>query len=361
MHYCSYVHDELLPRRLREELEDALYRALVNPDGEAGEAPVAAGEPAAKAGAGAAGGRERALRYMLSRLVAGARFRELTSQNPQLSERVSHEALHWCANQWALSESGTPPSRERELSERPAPASEALEPDRAAELLELTKPYPEMASIRALFADRAAAARQATPGSSRTGAAEAVEQAVADKLHEQWRAAIDRREERRQLSVLHAALLPYVSDLNRRVPKLHRYFETMRDLFGDGERFWDLSRGRFTDADVGPIEEYSRVLESEPSIRELAEILGRGRGRQDELPEVEEQVMLHLAPYAGTAGKSQITGIRFGNDVGSLLPSELALLSSPETEPLFYRKFAESELLCLAYTTRATYYRTEYR
>jgi len=356
MHYCSYVHDDLLPQDLREKLEDVLFQLFTRPGEPLSSAPRGADAPAdAGTKETAVERRERALRYLVTGIVAGAEFTSLTAGNAPLAERVSHDALHWCANQWAQTGVPDAPSRESQLIERLGTEGAGADADTAREVLELTAGYAEMAPVRKIFGELAGEL-----GSS-AGMGGEERQAAVEMLREQWSEIVEDRADRQQRSRLHSALVPYVAELNRNVPRMHRYFQTVKDLFGDSLRFWDLTRGRWQDVDVGPLVQYSELLAREPSIRELARILGRGRGRDARRPQVEEQVMLHLAPYRGTAGRSEVTGIRFGSDVGSLLPSELALLSSPDTEPLFYRKFSESELLCLAYTTEATYFRAEYR
>ncbi|HUX12594.1 MAG TPA: VWA domain-containing protein [Spirochaetia bacterium] len=347
MHFCSYIHDDaILPRELREQLESTLFGFLVNPESGAPVDPVIESTEDGDA--------EAALGFLVGRIIARAKFSGLTDGNAALSERVAHDALHWCANQWALAESSAETPDENALVEQAALAADERDLH-TEEILDFTSRYPEMAAITEVY--RELLATRFAP--SDTVAIE--KRAARELLVEQWRGIVRTRELRRELSFLHGALLPYVAELNRQVPMMHRYMETVKDLFGSGERFWDLSEGRWQEVDVGTISQFANLLSEEPTIQRLAEILGRGRGRDERAPEVEEEVAVHLVPYAGTAGRSQVTGIRFGNDVGSLLASELALLSSPVTESLFYKKFAESELLCLAYTTENTYFRAEFR
>ncbi|MBQ1654467.1 MAG: hypothetical protein II060_11830 [Bacteroidales bacterium] len=69
-----------------------------------------------------------------------------------------------------------------------------------------------------------------------------------------------------------------------------------------------------------------------PSLIRLAKLIGRSG----------DDIM------SGTsfpnATKSDIDGISVGNDLGSLLPSELALLSEPATQDLFYRNYVTRRL-----------------
>ncbi len=63
--------------------------------------------------------------------------------------------------------------------------------------------------------------------------------------------------------------------------------------------------------------------------------------------------------YAAGAGKTEVTGVTFSDDAANALAGELALLSHPDTETLFFKKLAEKELLSLQYTTEAMYRRSE--
>jgi uncharacterized protein with von Willebrand factor type A (vWA) domain len=70
-----------------------------------------------------------------------------------------------------------------------------------------------------------------------------------------------------------------------------------------------------------------------PSLIKLAKLIGRSG---DGIMESEGTFF--------TASKSDIGGITTGNDLNSLLPSELALLSEPSTQALFYKNYATKRL-----------------
>ncbi len=88
------------------------------------------------------------------------------------------------------------------------------------------------------------------------------------------------------------------------------------------------------------IEMEPRIVEAkflnsiDPTLRRLAKMIGRGGGEF----------------YSDTRGKfqhskrSDITGITVGNDLSSLLPTELALLGHQSTELLFYNRYAHKRL-----------------
>ncbi len=74
-----------------------------------------------------------------------------------------------------------------------------------------------------------------------------------------------------------------------------------------------------------------------PSLVRLAKLIGRS-GNYDMVP----------SGKFLSAAKSDIAGITVGNDLSNLLPSEIAMLTSPSTEDIFLRKFAEKRLQIFA-------------
>lgn len=86
----------------------------------------------------------------------------------------------------------------------------------------------------------------------------------------------------------------------------------------------------------------ARFLNSiDPSLSRLAEIIGR-----------------HGGEYIATTGKfrpaskSDISGVTDGNDLNSLLPTELALLASTETEKVFLDRYARKRLQVFSSVSR---------
>ena len=81
-----------------------------------------------------------------------------------------------------------------------------------------------------------------------------------------------------------------------------------------------------------------RFLRSIPSsLVRLAKLIGRS-GSYDAMP----------SGSFLTASKSDIAGITVGNDLNSLLPSEVALLAEPQTQDIFFRNYAEKRLQVFA-------------
>jgi len=359
MHYCSYLHEDAhLPAQIRTALEEELYTAF-----NSGSDGVTHSDGELSRLEDASANRLRALRFTIANITRRASFLGLTAGNSRLAERIAHDAVEWCANVWTQAEDALPGEIDRQSADyihrarQPdtGPTDESAVQQSLARAAGEAELRPAVAAVRALVAEE----RSAPPAARSQRSIEV--RAAFDALGQRWSALLDSRDLSHELSFLHKALLPYVQSLNARVPALGRYMDMVRDIFGDSRRLWDRLPGAWQEVDIGPLEQYADALREEPSIRELARILGRGRDRQDRSAEFAERVVEKHLPYSASAGRSEINGIRFGNDLTSLLPSEIFLLSSPDTEMVFYKRFAESELLCLAYTTENTYYHTEHR
>ena len=98
--------------------------------------------------------------------------------------------------------------------------------------------------------------------------------------------------------------------------------------------------------DFNILEKYAELLEKEPEIQKLAEYLGRMHETQAELEEEKiKEMKIQTKMKINHAGKSELVGVHESDDINNLLPSEISLLSEPQMEMIFYKKFAEKKLL----------------
>ncbi len=100
---------------------------------------------------------------------------------------------------------------------------------------------------------------------------------------------------------------------------------------------------------IGKGSERQKVLEDRfltnvpPSLIKLAKIIGRSG----------DGIMSSSGSFP-SASKSDIGGITIGNDLSSLLPTELALLAEPATQSVFYKNYATRRLQVFASTSHDT-------
>lgn len=104
-----------------------------------------------------------------------------------------------------------------------------------------------------------------------------------------------------------------------------------------------------SDGHFGKSMEKQRSLEDRfltnvpPSLIKLAKIIGRSG----------DGIMSSSGSFP-SASKSDIGGITTGNDLSSLLPTELALLAEPATQSVFYKNYATRRLQVFASTSHDT-------
>jgi uncharacterized protein with von Willebrand factor type A (vWA) domain len=334
MHICRYYHDELLPEPLREELEESMYHALV------GEEPVA----------DQTGAPDTPVRKALDRLLGVTDFSRYTRENSRLSERIAHEAVHWVGHRWHEIKEDEELAAEARLLEQAGQSTD--EPDSDA-IRALAR---QVVSQRPELAGRAAAATRTLEAAVLQGSNHAERRMRSDKqarysyLLRSWREAHERTRRTHQERELGRAVGQFVRELQEIVPRLAQEQQLVRDVFGNEDALFDLSRHEWEELPMDGLQQAAVMLGEHQEISAMAETIGRSQA-VSERRRVEQTVRRVRERQVGV-GKAEIVGVRNGNDIGSLMPSEVALLSHPSTEQLFYARLARSELLVLDYRQR---------
>ncbi len=147
-----------------------------------------------------------------------------------------------------------------------------------------------------------------------------------------------------------AALPEFHQRLWTRIGALADAEAAVRGLLTERDVGWDLETGEWEELDFSPLAGAAELLEREPGIRRIAELLGRDYRARVSPPEppVNDQ---QTEPEPG---RTEIRGVRFGNEMSQLVSSEAALLAHTDTETLFFKKAAESELLVWDHFTPST-------
>lgn len=96
---------------------------------------------------------------------------------------------------------------------------------------------------------------------------------------------------------------------------------------------------------------YEQVMKRNPSIRQLARLLGkkhREPHKYDSLSGVDKKMLIRHSPH------SDITGITQGNDLNSLLPIEYCYLAEDSLRAVFMERYAEKRLQMFDYQSKET-------
>lgn len=113
---------------------------------------------------------------------------------------------------------------------------------------------------------------------------------------------------------------------------------------------WDMSRQLWQETSFDVINQYQEMLQDEPSLQELADILGQMREAEIELEEETfERTIIRQEWVSDPDAKAEIVGIHESDDLNNLLSSEVSLLGDETTEMLFLKKYADKNLLTFRY------------
>lgn len=314
MHRCSYRHEfSNLPEPVRETLEDESYQTFMHQTNPALGSPAVPGPVAAT----------------VRRLLSTADFGDLISGNHPVAERLAHEAVAWCDERWAAATGAAYRNEQTELDLFRActsakDARKHLPPSHRERLHGL---------VQSMFTEDPVDELEFT--------------ARIAYIAKRWQAAIDSERDLQQTRELGRSLGSFVREMSETVPRLIKAQKLIRDLFGNENALWDGSPGEWNSTDWDAIERASTHLESHPELNRLAEILGRSRVTVRST--ITTRTVHEVVTRVVGLGKSEVTGFTFGDDLTSLIPSEVALLSNPDTEELFFAKLAHRELLQFDY------------
>jgi len=161
-------------------------------------------------------------------------------------------------------------------------------------------------------------------------------QKATDEIRTEW--------ELDQLQVFREQLLKQLEDFLQHLQELHDQLESMGLEPGI---LLDLSKGKLSEQDIKQFKRWAKYMAENQGVKSLCDMLGKMR--QIELSEKIERVQVTRVlsvPKPDLNSREEIVGIRLGRDIEYALPSELALLSDPDTSLLFDLKFVESRLMC---------------
>lgn len=183
---------------------------------------------------------------------------------------------------------------------------------------------------------------------------------LARNLRKDLQGSLEERYLAWQLAEIDRRRRDYLAELYQKIRQFKKLEELLSPFTRDFGRLWDLSSGTFDDCGFEVLREFADLLERDQSLQELAELLGRQATETARYErELRDKIEIRTEYHPKPAYRGQISGLRLGGEIGSVLPSELALHSNPATRLYFAQKFAERKLLSYAYTRRQGYSQEE--
>lgn len=152
----------------------------------------------------------------------------------------------------------------------------------------------------------------------------------------------------------------FLEELYEKTERFMRLEKLLAPLINHFGRLWDLSSQIFNDCGFEILETFSRLLEQDESLQELAAMLGKqSRAQSTFEKELRDKTVIKTEWHSQPTYRGEIKGIKYSNDLSAVLPSELALLRNPATKKLFQLKFAQKQLLSYDYRNRYQTKKTE--
>lgn len=166
-------------------------------------------------------------------------------------------------------------------------------------------------------------------------------------LLSEWQKSMDKARSEWELEKIQTLRAQLMERLEAFLKLLQQLQSQMEALGLDPGILLDLSKGNLSAQDIQSFQRWAKYLAEDEGVRSLCELLGKVR--QIELSEKIERVRVTNTrdiQLPDINSREEIIGIRLGRDLEHALPSELALLSDPDTAVLFDLKYVESRLMC---------------
>lgn len=142
----------------------------------------------------------------------------------------------------------------------------------------------------------------------------------------------------------------FLEELYKKIDNFIRLEKLLSPFIKTLGHLWDLSESTFETSGFEILEQFLILLDQDESLRELAELLGKQTRAQSLFEkEIRDKVVIKSEWHPKPAYRGEIDGLRYSNDISSVLPSELALLKNTAAKKLFQLKFAQKQLLSFKY------------
>jgi len=175
-----------------------------------------------------------------------------------------------------------------------------------------------------------------------------------------WSGLLQKKKLDYELAQIDKARKKFTEELYKKIEEFNYLKECLEPFTNDLGRLWDMSNNTWRKTGFELLKRYAELLKKDKDIQELAELLGRFRKTDKEYEEeIFKETIIKPEWKIEPAQKSELVGIRESDDLSSLLGSEVALLSEPLTEPIFYKKYVEKKLLTFEYQSRSLQYKQE--
>ncbi|MEM6764580.1 MAG: VWA domain-containing protein [Bacteroidota bacterium] len=288
---------------------------------------------------------------LLKRLFQAPQVRKLTLQNEDFSLGVLSESLNWFQQQYLELSSEKLKSQENTRLSYFQENIRTLSMEEWKEKIEaLSVQYPDRAKDWAFFSKQLSEQAEGQWEQLAELPSYHVLPLLLENILASWEEAFQRSHEISEKAVLEELFQRYYSDLQERIKAMSDLGDLLSPFYNFLGLAWNSTIGKWNMINWEKLEEVSDTLKEDPTLQELADLLGRWqleKQMEEEMSLFSPELSLSWKP--NPIGKSEIVGVHHSSDLSAMLPSEIALLSSPDTELLFSKRFVEKKLLTFQY------------
>lgn len=287
---------------------------------------------------------------VLQRLFTESELTRLTRHNEDFALSVARETLNWCktislrfehAHSFADEQQQFQHLQQHYLSTPPAQWGMLLP--------QLQERYPNLARNWTFYEKTLQEEMQdlaATQDPNQRLLLEKDLNVLKQNILRDWAKLFADKKEVQEEAFLETQFTLYHDQIMDKAGRLQEMSDQLAPFYNFLGHAWNDDLGAWNKINWEKLEEYAESLQRDRQLRELAELLGRWQEAENELKEQKfSSPMPKEAWKPNPYGKSEIIGIHHSDNIGSVLPSEIALLSSPETEVILAKKYAEKKLL----------------
>lgn len=172
-----------------------------------------------------------------------------------------------------------------------------------------------------------------------------------------WRKKYDREYNQWELDKIASIQQQFLKQLSDWLEQLKVLRDAIESLGLEPGYLLDLSSGSLNYSDLEQLKKWAKYLTDDKGVKALCEMIGRLRqiGQSEKIETIKTAVKIPEMVFDDDS-KQEIIGIKLGKDLEHVLPSELALMSNPNTDILFDLKYVESNLMCFDMAGIATEY-----
>lgn len=284
---------------------------------------------------------------LLKRLLQEKDLRLLTSNNEDFAFSVARETLNWCRTTYQTFQSEHDHFQEEtELTHLKTHLQGSPVTQWKGTLSKLAQWYPSHEISWSFY--QVTLDKQAKHPDGDALPQDAV--ILRQNILRDWEGFLSGKKQSLEEAFLDKTFTGYYEELQVKVEKLTELGDLLSPFYNFLGQAWNDSIGNWNKIEWKKLEEFAKNLERDHSLRELAQMLGRW---QQAKRVRKEQIMQQPLPKEewkpNPYGKSEIVGIHHSDHISAMLPSEIALLSHPETELMLSKKYVEKKLLTFQY------------